>query len=253
MDSILAGVRRWAWIRPKRGQPSVDFRHWNPNPEARLTLQTTQEVAMNRLFLIASVSAVVGLAGCHKTGENAGKDVENPGQSAPVNTVQDMAAGPVGVTSAATIGANTSEGFVTGAAMGDMYEIEAGKIALQRSKTPAIRTLAQMLIDHHTAMTADLKSALATAKVAAPLPTALDERRKGMLDNLRAAGDTDFDLAFLHQQLAAHLEALTLHKGYGTMGDNAALKAVADKAAPRVQQHIDEIRKIGGAKLDAAT
>jgi len=44
---------------------------------------------MNRLLLIASVSAAVGLAGCHKTGDNAGKDLENPGQSAPVNTVQD--------------------------------------------------------------------------------------------------------------------------------------------------------------------
>jgi putative membrane protein len=208
---------------------------------------------MNRLLFVASLSAVVGLAACHKTGENAGKDVENPGQSAPVNTVQDMAAGPVGVGSAATIGANTTDGFVTGAAMGDMYEIEASKIALQRSKNPDIKKLAQMLIDHHTAMTADLKSALAAGKVSVAPPAALDERRKGMLDNLRAAGDTDFDLAFLHQQLAAHLEALTLHKGYGTMGDNATLKAVADKAAPKIQQHLDQIRKVGGAKLDAAT
>lgn len=208
---------------------------------------------MNRLLFVASLSAVVGLAGCHKTGENAGKDVENPGQSAPVNTVQDMAAGPVGVGSAATIGANTTDGFVTSAAMGDMYEIEASKIALQRSKNADIKKLAQMLIDHHTAMTADLKAALAAGKVNVAPPTALDERRKGMLDNLRAAGDADFDLAYLHQQLAAHLEALTLHKGYGTMGDNATLKAVADKAAPKIQQHLDAIRKVGGAKLDAAT
>jgi len=208
---------------------------------------------MNRLLLIASVSAAVGLAGCHKTGDNAGKDLENPGQSAPVNTVQDMAAGPVGVGSAATVGANTTDGFVTGAATGDMYEIESSKIALQRSKSAEVKKLAQMLIDHHTAMTADLKAALAANNIAVVPPTTLDERRKGMLDNLRAAGDADFDLAYLHQQLAAHLEALTLHKGYSGMGDNAALKAVAAKAVPRVEQHLAEIRKVGGAKLDAAT
>jgi putative membrane protein len=208
---------------------------------------------MKYALFALGLSAAVVVAGCHKTGENAGKDVSNPGQSAPVNAAQDVAAGPVGVASAATLGANTTEGFVTGAAMGDMYEIESSKIALQRSKDPKVKALAQMLIDHHTAMTADLKAALKAGNVAAAPPTGLDERRKGLLDNLRAAGDSDFDGAYLHQQLAAHLEALTLHEGYQKLGDNETLKGVAAKAAPKVQKHIDEIRKIGGDKLKAMT
>jgi predicted outer membrane protein len=84
-------------------------------------------------------------------------------------------------------------------------------------------------------------------------PTDLDDRRKGMLQNLRAAGDADFDLAYLHQQLAAHLEALTLHGGYADHGDNAALKAVAAQVKPLVEHHISEIKRIGGDKLKDAT
>lgn len=203
-------------------------------------------------FATTAALALLALGACHKTGENAGQDLSNPSQSAPVNTVQDVAAGPVGLASAATVGANTTEGFVSAAAMGDMYEIEAGKIAAQRAKAANVKAFAQMMVADHTAMSAEMAAALKTANVGVTPPTALDERRKGMLDNLRAAGDADFDLAYLHQQLAAHLEALTLHKGFGSMGDNAALKAVADKAAPKVQHHIDELRKIGGDKLDKA-
>ena len=59
----------------------------------------------------------------------------------------------------------------------------------------------------------------------------------------------DFDEAYLHQQAAAHLEALVLHKTYAARGDNAALKAVAEKAQPVVQHHIDELRRIGGEAM----
>ncbi|MCU1625031.1 MAG: hypothetical protein JWL79_3876, partial [Frankiales bacterium] len=76
-------------------------------------------------------------------------------------------------------------------------------------------------------------------------------RRKGMLDNLKAAGDADFDLAYLHQQLAAHTEALTLHKEYSTAGDNPALKAVAAATVPVVEMHLGQIKDIGGEKLKA--
>jgi putative membrane protein len=196
----------------------------------------------------------IGLAAaaCHKTGSNAGNDVKNPEQSAPVNTVQDVAASQVGLASAATAGGFTTTGFIQNAARGDMYEIEAGKIALQRSKTAKVKDLAQMMITDHTKMSETLKMAIADNHLPAA-PTDQDERRKGMLDNLKASGDSDFDLAYLHQQLAAHLETLTLMKGFQNHGDNAALKTVATNAAPIVEHHLGMVRDAGGDKLKDAT
>jgi putative membrane protein len=196
------------------------------------------------LLLSCAVFSALTLAACHKSGSNADQDLANPADSAPVNTVQDVAAGPVGLASAATIGA-TTEGFVPAAAMADMYEIEAGKIAVQRGKSADVKKFGQMMIDHHTKLSNDFKAALKAANIAEP-PATLDDRRQGLLNNLRAAGDTDFDAAYLHQQAAAHLEALTLHKTYASRGDNATLKAAAEKAQPIVQSHIDELRRIGG-------
>jgi putative membrane protein len=204
------------------------------------------------LLLGCGLAAVIGLAACHKTGSNANQDVTNPGQSAPVNTVQDVAAMPVGQGSAVS-NIHDAQGYAQAAAMADLYEIEAGKIAVARAKDPKVKAFGQMMIDDHTKLAADMKAALAKAGLSIAPPAGLDERRKGLLDNLRAAGDADFDLAYLHQQLAAHLEALTLHKGYSTAGDNADLKAAAGTVVPKVQMHIDHIREIGGDKLKDAT
>ena len=44
----------------------------------------------------AVLIAAAMLGGCHKSGSNAGKDVTNPTDSAPVNTAQDAAGGVLG-------------------------------------------------------------------------------------------------------------------------------------------------------------
>jgi putative membrane protein len=198
----------------------------------------------------AAALAVLAVAACHKTGSNAGGDTAKPSDSAAVNTVQDVAAGPVGLASAAT--ANSAPEFVKAAAMADMYEIEAGKIAVARAKRSDVKAFGQMMIDMHTKTSDDLKAALKDNNIDIAPPTTLDDRRMGMLQNLRAAGDSDFDLAYLHQQLAAHLEALTLHSGYADHGDNPVLKAAAAKTKPVVQAHIDQVKKIGGSALEDA-
>jgi putative membrane protein len=192
--------------------------------------------------------AATALGACHKTGSNAGQDVTNPGNSAPVNAAQDVAATGVGAASAVTHGL-TADAYVPAAAMADMYEVEAAKIAVTRAKDPKVKAFAQMMIADHTASTNKLKAALPGSGVSVTPPTALDERRKGMLENLRAAGDADFDLAYMHQQLAAHTEALALHKEYATGGDNPALKAVAAGVVPVVEHHLGEIKNWGGDKL----
>lgn len=192
------------------------------------------------LMMSAAALAALTLAACNR---QEAADA-NPGQSEPVNAVQDATAAAVGATSAATLGANTLEGYVSNAAMGDMYEIEAAKIAMEKSKTKGVTDLAKMIQTDHTAAMNEMKP-LASAAGQTP-PTELDERRKGLLDNLRAASAADFDKVFLDQQEAAHNEALILHRGYADNGDNAALKAHAAKVAPKIQMHLDMVEKLKG-------
>ena len=74
------------------------------------------------------------------------------------------------------------------------------------------------------------------------VPTGLDERRKGMIDNLSAAAPADFDKVYTSQQEAAHNEALTLMQGYADHGDDAGLKAGAAKALPKIKAHLQHVQ-----------
>ncbi len=194
-----------------------------------------------------ALAAVLALSACNRTGADANKDAANPGDSAAVNAVQDMAAGPVGAVSAAT--ADTAQEFVTAAAMADRYEIEAGEIAAARATRADIKAFARMMTDAHAKTTADLKKVIADNKIPVSLPATLDDRRTGLLNNLRTASDGDFDLAYLRQQAAAHTEARTLMNTYADRGDNEALKAAAAKTRTVVLGHINELRRIGGDAL----
>ena len=204
---------------------------------------------MTRTFLTASaaLASVFALAACG----GQGNEQRAPDQAAePVNKVQDLAAAATGVASAATAGA-TLAGYVPNAAMGDMFEIESSTMALGRSQNAEIKKAAQMIINDHKKSSAEMKTILTNVQGAPALPTELDERRKGMLDNLRGASPADFDDVYLDQQTAAHHEAELLHRNYGANGDNPQLKAFAAKTADIVKGHTEMVTKLDrGSRAD---
>ncbi len=143
------------------------------------------------------------------------------------------------------MGQVSTDAFVTNAAIGDMYEIQAGQIAQKKGQSQAVKDLGKMLVTEHTAMANEMKPLVTAAGKTAP--TGLDERRKGMIDNLNAAPAADFDNVFLSQQEAAHNEALTLLQGYADNGDDAGLKAGAAKGVSKVQAHLDRVKELRAA------
>lgn len=159
-----------------------------------------------------------------------------------VDKAQDAVAGPVGQVSAATMGANTEAAYVPNAAMGDMYEIMAADIAAQRSQNADLKALAAMIKTDHTAASNAMKAMLPAGTTA---PTALDERRQGLIDNLRSASAANFDAAWLDQQIAAHNEALTLHRGFSNQ--DSPLAAHARSVVPKIEAHLREAERIKAA------
>lgn len=199
------------------------------------------------ILLGAAAAAALSLAACNR--QEAATNEANPGASEPVNAAQDAVGAAVGQVSASTLGANTTGGYVASAAMGDMYEIQAGNMAATKAQNADVKAFAKMLVTDHTAATNEMKPLVAKAGQTAPAE--LDQRRKGMLDNLTSANGADFDKAYIAQQVAAHEEAVTLHEGFAGSGDNADLKAHAAKVLPKIKAHLDKARELQG-KLDSA-
>ncbi len=181
--------------------------------------------------LLAGVACVALLAACNQE--------QSPEA---VDKAQDMAAGPVGQTSAATMGANMVSAYVPNAAMGDMYEIQAADIALQRSQNAQVKELATMIKTDHTAASNAMKGMLPQAAPNVTPPADLDERRQGLIDNLRSASAENFDRTYIDQQIAAHNEALTLHRGFSN--EDSPLAAHARSVAPKIEAHLRQAEQL---------
>ncbi|PVM82961.1 DUF4142 domain-containing protein [Caulobacter endophyticus] len=180
------------------------------------------------------------LAACNKAPDEQRAEGQ---KNEPANIAQDVAGAATGVATGAT-GAVNAEAFARDAAIGGMYEIESSKLALEKAANPDVKASAKMIIADHEAADAKLKALVAAGKAPGPLPTALDERRKGMLDNLRGASAKDFDDRYLDQQTMAHHEALLAFNGYAKTGDNADLKAFAAETAPKLEKHAQMVTKL---------
>ncbi len=199
------------------------------------------------LLATSCLGLAIVVAGCQKAAETpAGAPANNPADAAnnvattgnsAAATAEDATAAAVGSV-AAPAAATTSSGFVEAAAISDMYEIAAAHVARDKSTNPAIKSFAGKMIHDHTASTAALKKALASGAVTATPPGEMDERRKGLIENLQKAAPADFDKTYMDQQVAAHGEASTLFNNFAEHGDNAALKAFALATAPTIQAHL---------------
>lgn len=146
--------------------------------------------------------------------------------------------------SLAACGAPSTPDYVQQAAMGDMYEVEAGKIAAEKGQSPAIKQYGQMMVEAHSKTTDELKAILAAEKINVQLPTALDAKHKGLIDTLNKATPADFDKTYAEQQEDAHGDAEDLFDDYADDGDNAALKAFAAKVLPIIKQHKEQADKL---------
>ena len=195
------------------------------------------------LFSSIAVAGLLVVAAC---GQKPGEQRPEAQDQETTNVAQDAAGAATGVATGA-VGALSTDAFVKDAAIAGMYEIEAAKLALQRTKSPDVKAAAQMILKDHEAADKALKALVAGGKAPGPLPTALDERRKGMIDNLKGASAVDFDDRYLDQQTMAHHEALLLMNGYKAAGSVEPLKAFAAEVAPKIQMHLDKVHELQAA------
>ena len=141
-------------------------------------------------------------------------------------------------------GAPSTTDFIQKAAMSDMYEVEAGKIATQKGQTAPVKGFAEMMVDAHSKTTEELKGIIASEKINVDLPTKLDAKHQKLIDDLNTASSADFDGTYAKQQVDGHQEAVDLFDSYAKKGNNAALKAFAQKTLPVIRQHLDAAKKL---------
>lgn len=158
----------------------------------------------------------------------------------------DVVGGMVGRMTASTAGSTRADEFVKSAAIGDLYEITAAKLALRRARSEEVKAAAHKMIADHTTSTHHLRSALRmnSTRGLPPAPTELDERRETMIQHLEAAPDERFEETYLDQQVLAHKETVDLMTGFREHGDNPQLRSLAAGTAPVVERHLAHMERL---------
>lgn len=137
--------------------------------------------------------------------------------------------------------AATSNDFVDKAAQSGITEVEAGKLALQKSSSADVKTFAQHMVDDHTKANQELMALAKKHDLEVPDDAALMDKAKKAILKMR---DESFDKAYANNQVNAHEEAVELFKKESTSSDNAELKAFATEKLPTLEKHLQMAKEL---------
>jgi putative membrane protein len=122
-------------------------------------------------------------------------------------------------------------------AQGNMGEIEAGKLALEKSQNEQVKKFAQQMVDDHTAALKELQTLAQTKGVA--LPDGMNAKQKTMGASMKAMAGNTFDSQYMkHAGLDDHRQTLKLLQKIQKSAKDADFKAMAAKMLPTVQGHL---------------
>jgi putative membrane protein len=141
-------------------------------------------------------------------------------------------------------GAPSTPDFVKKAAMSDLYEVEAGKIASEKGQSEAVKKFGQQMVEAHSKTSEEMRGIVQAEKLDVPLPDKLNKKSQKRIDALNDAKSEDFDKVYAGQQIKAHQKAAGLFDAYAEDGGNAALKQFAANTLPAIKQHLKEARKL---------
>lgn len=144
--------------------------------------------------------------------------------------------------------------FVTKAAIGDMYEMQSSRLAVEQSTVEPVKQFANRIIDDHTKSMNEMKSIVQNLQIQAP--SELDEKHRQMVDALKSADAQRFNQLYRDQQQTAHREAVQLYEGYSKNGTNSQLRQFAEKTLPVLREHLQmaqSLRIEGNAQTSQRT
>ena len=191
-----------------------------------------KKIHFGKLLLgVALCSAVITVSSCKKQGEpedtkKVAKEVTD------ANTPND------------SIGnAKEHDGqYMIAAAETDMMEIELAKLALQKSKNPGVKDLANMMIDQHTKASAALKPLAASKQVT--LPASLTDKGKDACDDLGKKNGKDFDEAYADMMVKGHEDAISKIKDASENAKDAEVKKWATDMLPTLNTHLEHSKML---------
>jgi putative membrane protein len=140
--------------------------------------------------------------------------------------------------------APTAENFAKTVAVSDMFEIQSGQLAADKSENDDVQSFGKQMVDDHTQTSDDLKAMIEDEQIKVDLPSKLDDEHQAKLDKLKGLSGTQFDKEYIRTQIDAHQKAVALFESYAAAGDNDNLKKWAGDTLPALKDHLKEAQDL---------
>jgi putative membrane protein len=136
--------------------------------------------------------------------------------------------------------------FVRVAAVVSDFEIEAGRLVLQRSSNVAVRGFAQRMVDDHAQLLHNLKFTN-DSNANAPLPRGLSREGRQMMEELRNATGPSLDVLYMDMQVRNLSDALAVFREYSRVGSVESLRRYSVRYTPMLEDHVRDAQTVRGS------
>lgn len=138
--------------------------------------------------------------------------------------------------------------FLESAAQAGHLEVEASKLALEKSRSPDVKTFAQKMIDDHGKAGQQLASLAKSKDYDPPMEPSLVQKAKLKALSLR---DVGFDKAYAEDiAVSAHEDAVQLFEKASNDAKDADVKQFAIQTLPILQQHLQMAKTLEQMSAD---
>ena len=123
-------------------------------------------------------------------------------------------------------------------------EIKLAELASQKSRTPALKQIAEMLQTEHTSSLNELKTLAQAKAISVPVEETEASRRK--IEDLAAEEDDKFDKAWCEQMMELHDDTIEKFEKRLKDSEDAELKAFISKTLPVLKKHHEHLAGFSG-------
>lgn len=139
-----------------------------------------------------------------------------------------------------------SVAFVREAGQAGHFEVESGRLALERSQQIGVRGYASQTVKDASEML-NRVAFINNANVGASMPGGVNANQQSQLNRLAGLSGAEFDREYMRQQVEMSQFLARLFRGYGANGESETLRGYAAKAASDYDAQLEKARMVAGS------
>jgi putative membrane protein len=136
----------------------------------------------------------------------------------------------------------SEQDFMTKAVQANMAEIEAARMALQKSGNSDVKDYANMIKRDHTNALEDLTDLMKDKNVQQPKTIAADTEQDISRMNTLSGGE--FDREFVNMMVSDHQKAIELFRDQQSSAQNRDVKKYVDDVLPKLEMHLEKAQRL---------